>query len=578
MQITELIDRIHSIDEKGNVLVKQLSDDEVAEINHANLWQCNGVRKHQNCDVHFGDKSWPKTNRSKMFFSGDKAFGVELRCAFLLAHKIGFVLGGDGLAWNTTYRHFNYLTRLEKYLYDKGYRSFRELSKLPELILRNLAGSFLTTGVDNGGLDILKSKSTASRFLESLTIIYRYGLINDIAYSSFANAVAALETPSRNEFSNSHPVIPTGVLKKLFKQASEYIKQAEKALPEWEKANANLLASLESAISEKHTSNIPLKLSELVRPYLTCREAQNLAELSKHFELLDVYVLVYVLAYTGMRQQEALALEPGAALKPKQPEGASYYIKSILRKTTPVPVTLKWVGNQDVYNAVYLLERFNESLHKRAEAFLRNFADSLSEDSKHNLEYGLAEKYLFGVKGFSTSLLYREPKLRDGWVGGRAFNLKSFSIIVEEADIVQLNHLGCNFKSLVGKNRGAPYQVGDEFNFTAHQFRHTFAWFIIANRLGDLDDIKYQYKHLVSAMTMVYSERGIETIDELLGIVEGFEKQMTQQISQRLAKDAQEGKLSGGGGKRLVKAANSLIINIKMSSEVDNETKTQPLK
>ncbi|HIF9106486.1 TPA: hypothetical protein ACX6QA_003468 [Photobacterium damselae] len=78
-----------------------------------------------------------------------------------------------------------------------------------------------------------------------------------------------------------------------------------------------------------------------------------------------------------------------------------------------------------------------------------------------------------------------------------------FSIPVTQADIEQLETLGCNVQSVSAssKNFRLPYQVGVPFNFTSHQFRHTFAWFIVANHLGDLDDIKYQYKHLESSMT-----------------------------------------------------------------------------
>ncbi|RWX57319.1 hypothetical protein [Photobacterium chitinilyticum] len=576
IQITELIDHLHSVDAKGNIILNQLSDDDITELNNATLWQSSGVRKHMNRIVSFGDESWFKTREKNIIFSGEKSFGIEVKSAILLAHKIGFILGSDGLAWNTLYGYSKFLTRLEKYLYDIGYRSFRELNNVPELILRNLADKFLTIGTDSGGLDILKTNRTGQNFLESIQVIYKYGLINSVVYYTFTDAVAALETPSIDGFSHSHPVIPTGVLKKLIKKAGEAIKRVEIALPEWEKANANLINSIENKAINNWKPNT--RLVSITRNCINDGEYKHLKNLFKQFYKFEIYVLVYVLAFTGMRQQEALNLEFGAATKSKDPDNPIYHIKSILQKTSPTPVTLNWVGNQDVYNAVCLLERYNKSLHKRAEALLHNFSDIIPESTKHNLEYGLKDKYLFGIKAYTLTLAFREPKLRDSWIEGNGFNLKTFSIAIEEADIIQLNHLGCNFKSVGGSNRGAPYRIGDEFNFTAHQFRHTFAWFIIANNLGDLDDIKYQFKHLASAMTMVYSERGIETIDEILSIIEGFETQMTQQIALALAVDAQEGKLSGGGGKRLIKSANSLVIEMKVPDEVSDKPKTEFMK
>ncbi|GAM65253.1 mobile element protein [Vibrio ishigakensis] len=115
---------------------------------------------------------------------------------------------------------------------------------------------------------------------------------------------------------------------------------------------------------------------------------------------------------------------------------------------------------------------------------------------------------------------------------------------------------------MVGKPRRIRYNVGDTFKLTPHQFRHTFAWFIIANRLGDLDDIKYQFKHLSSSMSMVYSYRGYDTIEELLGVIEGFDAQITEKLATELALKAQVRRLSGGGGQRWIKAAEALKISV----------------
>jgi integrase len=93
--------------------------------------------------------------------------------------------------------------------------------------------------------------------------------------------------------------------------------------------------------------------------------------------------------------------------------------------------------------------------------------------------------------------------------------LIKYRIQVTSTDIEQLEKMSCNYKSVSQKSgkRGLKYKVGDFFNFTAHQFRHTFAWFIIANQLGDLDDTKYQFKHLNRVMTFVCSERGYESLN-----------------------------------------------------------------
>ncbi|MEL7327755.1 MAG: integrase, partial [Pseudomonadota bacterium] len=129
-----------------------------------------------------------------------------------------------------------------------------------------------------------------------------------------------------------------------------------------------------------------------------------------------------------------------------------------------------------------------------------------------------------------------------------------FRIPVTQADIDQLESLGCNVQSVSArsKNFRLPYQVGVCFNFTSHQFRHTFAWFVVANRLGDLDDIKYQYKHLENSMTLVYSHRGYDTMAELIRLTESFEIYLTEQAMTDMANAAEQGHLAGKGGEKFL--------------------------
>ena len=70
------------------------------------------------------------------------------------------------------------------------------------------------------------------------------------------------------------------------------------------------------------------------------------------------------------------------------------------------------------------------------------------------------------------------------------------------------------------------YKVGDYFNFTPHQFRHTFAFFMITNNLCSIQEIKHQFKHVSGAMSYIYSKRAIysdiikrsKSLDETLKI------------------------------------------------------------
>jgi hypothetical protein len=73
----------------------------------------------------------------------------------------------------------------------------------------------------------------------------------------------------------------------------------------------------------------------------------------------------------------------------------------------------------------------------------------------------------------------------------------------------------------------------------------------VANRLGDLDDIKYQYKHLTSVRALVYSERAYQAFDELRGAIEYFEKFINRRAIDDIVQSASTGQIAGGGGERL---------------------------
>jgi hypothetical protein len=136
-----------------------------------------------------------------------------------------------------------------------------------------------------------------------------------------------------------------------------------------------------------------------------------------------------------------------------------------------------------------------------------------------------------------------------------------FSISLTEEDIGDLDRMECNYQSVNSNHKRfrKPYVIGDYFNFTAHQFRHTFAWFIVANRLGDLDDIKYQYKHLENMMSLVYSQRGYESMEELIRLTESFSEFMLSQTMEEMGNAAQDGSLAGKGGQNFISKLTELL-------------------
>lgn len=195
----------------------------------------------------------------------------------------------------------------------------------------------------------------------------------------------------------------------------------------------------------------------------------------------------------------------------------------------------------------------------RARIILENHGNELIQSRFFNLNFGLQENKIFNLNPHRSSCQFlQNAKSSNNSLGGIS---KIFPVKVTNQDIDELERMGCNYQS-VGASHAffkKPYIEGDIFNLTPHQFRHTFAWFIVANRLGDLDDIKYQYKHLDNMMTLVYSQRGYESMDELAALTEGFSEFINKQIINEMVVAAQDGTLGGKGGQNFIQKLGDIL-------------------
>jgi hypothetical protein len=256
-----------------------------------------------------------------------------------------------------------------------------------------------------------------------------------------------------------------------------------------------------------------------------------------------------------MRYSEAMALSDDSAIE----RNGKYFIKTLLSKTTDETQSLEWVTNEVTYRAVKLLTRVCSVYRERAALLLKYHSDLLPLKRKLNLEFGLSNRTLFGVSPHKKSCEF-SLNTKSTKNGFNNIN-KMFLIRVTEHDIAELERMGCNYQSVSSNHKKfkKPYEVGDFFNFTAHQFRHTFAWFIVANRLGDLDDIKYQYKHLENMMSLVYSQRGYESMEELIGLTESFSEFMVSQAMEDMVSAAQDGTLAGKGGQNFIAKLSEIL-------------------
>lgn len=499
------------------------------------LWQY--IRSNKKQVTLFGDDSWfSQGNNLSVTFSGVGAkYQYQLKALTLGMYTQGSGQGMEPLAWTTIRRNIANLKRLAKWLERYNIESFNDLDKLPELRLRNIIVDLVQAS------DVKKHPSYAQSLLSAIYWLKLYSVVKNEQFYDLMNEYFLPFTLLKKERRNKHSVIPIQIMKQVLKASEEHINAAEKIIDKWYILQTKLKNAVEHA-PKKH-----LKSSTYVDG-LNKAECLELDEYYKLIKNLRRYTFVLVLSYTGMRYGEAMALSDDSAIE----RNGKYFIKTLLSKTTDETQSLEWVTNEVTYRAVKLLTRVCSVYRERAALLLKYHSDLLPLKRKLNLEFGLSNRTLFGVSPHKKSCEF-SLNTKSTKNGFNNIN-KMFFIKVTEHDIAELERMGCNYQSVSSNHRKSkkPYKKGDLFNFTAHQFRHTFAWFIVANRLGDLDDIKYQYKHLENMMSLVYSQRGYESMEELIGLTESFSEFMISQAMEDMVSAAQDGTLAGKGGQNFI--------------------------
>lgn len=562
MNIHQIITAISDPLPSSEIQIRSLSNvDKIEEINSSVLWHTKAINKKYFKEIHFSDGTWYAENNKQtniVTLDEDNEFSFQIKAYALIKLFNGNVEGGVGYKASSVAGHTLILNQLAKFLMKKNFTSFHHFSNSPQLIISNTLHEYL--------FQELKADQTLPKreFSTLFNVQNSFGLLSEVVCDMFHGHLAAIQDKfHKNRLSTlSHPVIPTNVLKVLIQRANKNVEQVKDKIEDWKNFNDQVLARLEERVEFINTvSNV----STLVRNAVNaCDTEEDYEEKYVCFNDLKISVLVYILTFTGMRIDEALSCKIGCAFE----KDGTYYVQSTMTKTDGSTIELDWVANEDTYNAVQVLEEFVINMRKRGECLKHYYPEKLKPENLHNLELGLKENKLFGVAHSMKSISFSEDGRFADFDNTDGTAHEMFNISLSELEIDQLEQLECNYKRLKGPDRGKPYSVGDQIRISAHMFRHTFAWFIIANRLGELDDIKYQFNHLSKSMTMVYGNRGIASVDEMLDIINHHEELLTKKVANEIAEESMKGNLGGGGGERFNKIAKDLVIGIT-SSESD---------
>lgn len=536
----------------GRITVADLSSAEIEGLRDRIVWAYSDQRA-PNASYTFGGKKFRPLGSRKgiVIDTGSAQYDYELKAIMLLLFHSGLQEGGVPYKWRSVSQRVRTLVKFSGYCSRHGFLSFRDISLLPALTFRNLLLGFITDSRSKGGMDARVATSSYKTVRDALKHLANYGLVERPDFWELMDEFT-LANIEKHEAENRlrHGIIPTGVMKRLIAEATAYLEQAEAKFDEFSAVFRQTHQAIVAASCKNPMYAIVSTGQDAWSRLKTLRD-NNFRDLQRH-----TYTLV--LAFTGMRDDEMGALKTGCAGHRIENGEQLYYVRSFLSKTDDNAINLDWVANDLAYRAVNLLSMVNSLYYERARLIQKHYAHSLSDEKRSELAHGLADQWLFGLRlSVGTAYFVRYTK---GGDGVQALDLGRYHIPVTEADLAQLEQMECNYRSVAANSgyRGKPYVVGDLFNLTAHQFRHTFAWFIIANRLGDLDDIKYQFKHLHQAMALVYTERGFKSLNELRIVIEHFETFINGQSIDDIVQSAASGQVAGGGGERLARMLQAL--------------------
>lgn len=567
-KVVDIIDACSSLDAGAYYSIRSLTDIkksgfEANSFDHIMLWEAKNYNNKRSGPVLFGSNDWTSnenTNRHLSMLEGDSEIAFQLKLFALITHLCGSRKGQPGEKLSTLQTKVTAFKKFGKYLLSKGLRSFHQLEKLNVLALRTLVSEYLN--------DLIRTTEPMNKprvFSDCFRPIESLGLIDQRTSEMFEEILNNYFTTETKTL--SHPIIPTSISSKIAKFATHVTTECSKRIDEWEFYNDKLL---------KYTSDRDLSDKKISGADIFYRSAvaigiyEKLTELTEYFVDLKLAVYLHILQFTGMRYNEVLTCKLGCTSK-SDPANFKYLIEAKTHKTANTYVLDTWVTNKETIDAIKLLERYVSSMEARGRLFIEHFRGVVQDSLIHNIEFGLTEQRLFGVVHSAAAISFAKSGRFENFEVKSEHFLPLFDLTLSENDINELERLEQNYKQIRGKERGTPYVVGDVLRLANHMFRHTFAYFVVANKLGELDDIAEQFKHLTLAMTHVYADKGILSHEELIELVDGFEALLTDAIASELTEQASNNDLKGGAGERFNKAAKELIIGVTSSNSPNAE-------
>jgi site-specific recombinase XerD len=195
--------------------------------------------------------------------------------------------------------------------------------------------------------------------------------------------------------------------------------------------------------------------------------ADELLDLNEALLLLRDSCLFWVLLSTGMRIHEVLGIKRGAYRTETKDDETYYYIETVSKKTHTG--LAEWIAPKIAIDAIKILERYSSDLQTRVEADLAAARARNDHEEVNRLENITNKVCLTHSQSISS------------------VTVLSGKTVTED----RLPNL-CT-------------KIGSDWNLSSHQFRRTFANYVVHSQLGDIRALKDHFKHWSIQMTALYA-------------------------------------------------------------------------
>lgn len=331
-------------------------------------------------------------------------------------------------------------------------------------MISSQAASFLSL------LNFFKNKSTFLKYRESKATIELLSKINS----------------SNKNTSEQTLTIPSRILSESIKERWKQIDTIEAHLHNIKTYLYNYLDSPSFGYTDRNTKNID---KEKAIEWEKTIEKHNLNDLfikyhitgrkTFHKFITQIQGTCYhlVLAYSGMRRNEALSLKNNCL---EIADKNTMWLIGNTTKTVGQKKQVKWVTTKEIKRVIHILNSINSII-----------------GDIHNIELSdlplfVATKYML-LKNFKNHSVHKRAFAQTD-----VLPIDENKMLITKQDLKEIRDI--DFK--VNEDR---VKIGDVWNFTPHQYRRSLAIYAIQSGKVSLGALQIQFKHLFREMTLYYS-------------------------------------------------------------------------